>query len=131
MSASVSAELDLPFLPDFEAGWSIDIYTHTFDPDLTCLAFGDNGTTGELKPASSVEPQIDVAKVQQEVDRTGALPTGVDPSQLATYTMAGPLPTNVRAAVDDAEGGSARTKAEGGFWVLGFVVFATAASIIL
>lgn len=128
MSLSLSAEVDFPLLPDLSASFSKVLYTHTFTPNLVCLVFDGVTKTGELKPAESVTPLIDVAKVQAAVDKTGHLPSGVNPSVLATYTASGPLPTSIISAVDDA-GGAASSIGRGG--ILSLLVVVAAVAMIL
>lgn len=130
MSLSLSAEADFPLLPSLSTSISAVLYTHTFTPNLVCLVFDSVTKTGELKPAESVSPLIDVAKVQASVDKTGHLPSGVDPSLLATYTASGPLSTSIVSAVDEAKGvASSMTIGGGGILSLLAAVAAVAMAL--
>lgn len=131
VAISVTAAADIPLLPELGSSYSLPLYTHTFAPDQTCKVLGNGTTTGELKLAASVEPQIDIAKVQSEVDRTGVLPTGIDPNQLATYTAAGPLPTSVKKADDAAKGGAASARNMGGVVTLSLLVGVGVVAVML
>lgn len=118
VSISVSAEAEFSILPAIGASFSKELYTHSFAPDLTCKVLGNGTKTGELLPASSVNPQIDIVKVQSVVDNTGVLPTGVNPDLLTTYSA---LPTSVKKAADAAQAGATNIKAMGGVAMLGLL----------
>lgn len=132
MGISITAEADFPLLPSLGASFSHELYTHTFVPTLVCRAFGGSTKTGELKPAESVTPKIDIPKLQATVDKTGVLPPGVDSSILASITSAGgPLPTSIKTALDTVKPNDASRKVLGGGEMLGLLVAVGAVAMIL
>lgn len=130
VSISLTAEADFPLLPGLSASFSHALYEHAFTPTLACLVFNNATKAGSLKPASSVAPKIDIAKVQAVVDKTGHLPPGISADELATYTVAGPLPTSVMAAVDAAENAASRGSAGGSKMVSLLVAVAAVAAVL-
>lgn len=130
VSISLTAEAEFPLLPGLSVSFSQALYEHTFTPNLACLVFNNATKAGSLKPASSVPPKIDIAKVQAVVDRTGHLPSGISADELASYTGAGPLPTSVKAAVDAAKNTASRGGA-GGSRMVSLLVAVAAVALVL
>lgn len=130
VSLSLSASADFPLLPELSASFTQVLYEHAFTPTLGCLAFDSATKAGQLKPAESVTPQIDIVKLQATVERTGHLPDGVDPSLLENYAD-GPLPTSIKAAIDAAKKNVASPGAVGGRGIVSLLVAVAAAAIIL
>lgn len=129
VSLSLSASADFPLLPELSTSFTQVLYEHAFTPTLACLTFDSATKAGQLKPAESVTPQIDIVKLQAAVEKTGHLPDGVDPSLLRNYT-AGPLPTSIQAAVDEAKN-VASPGAVGGKGIVSLLVAVAAAAMIL
>lgn len=128
VSLSLSASAEFPLLPELSASFTQELYEHAFTPTLGCLTFDGATKAGQLKPAESVTPQIDIAKLQVVVDKTGHLPDGVDPSLLENY---GPLPTSIKKAVDEAKKNVASPRAVGGRGIVSLLVAVAVATMIL
>lgn len=128
MSLSLSAEADFPLLPGLSASFSAVLYTHTFTPNLFCMVFDGPTKSGELKPTESVQPQIDIPKVEAAVNKTGHLPSGVDADLLATYTASGPPSTALQSAVAESVAGP---RPMGGAGVLSLLIAFAAVVIII